>query len=176
MWVRPLLFFALRVSGQLNNDAVTEFAERHINAIASEKSSSQGDRAETGTPMAKKFVEAQRAQPGVFTDWDIMSNVASNIGAGSDTTAISLSATFYFTYKNPGTLQKLREELKSADLGDSPSFKDAQKLPYLQAVMKEALRMHPGTGLPLFREVPAGGAVISGQFFPEKVSYVAYSN
>jgi cytochrome P450 len=33
-------------------------------------------------------------------------------------------------------------------------------MPYLQAVMKEALRMHPATGLPLERVVPAGGASI----------------
>lgn len=41
---------------------------------------------------------------------------------------------------------------------------------YLQAVIKEALRMHPATGLPLERVVPAGGATISGYFFPEGVS------
>jgi hypothetical protein len=43
-------------------------------------------------------------------------------------------------------------------------------MPYLQAVMKEALRMHPATGLPLERVVPAGGATICDQFFPEGVS------
>ena len=40
-------------------------------------------------------------------------------------------------------------------------------MPYFQTVMKEALRMHSATGLALWRVVPAGGAEISGRFFPE---------
>lgn len=40
-------------------------------------------------------------------------------------------------------------------------------MPYFQAVMKEALRMHSATGLPMWRVVPAGGAEINGRFFPE---------
>ena len=39
-------------------------------------------------------------------------------------------------------------------------------MPYLQAVIKEAMRLHPATGLPLWRVVPDGGAEISGQYFP----------
>jgi cytochrome P450 len=42
-------------------------------------------------------------------------------------------------------------------------------MPYLQAVMKEALRVHPATGYPMFRVVPQGGEVLAGQFFPEGV-------
>lgn len=37
---------------------------------------------------------------------------------------------------------------------------------YLQAVIKEALRMHPATGLLLWRVVPEGGAELCGKFFP----------
>ncbi|KAM6505407.1 pisatin demethylase [Fusarium solani] len=42
-------------------------------------------------------------------------------------------------------------------------------MPYLQAVIKEALRLHPGVGTQLTRVVPKGGVVIEGQFFPEGV-------
>ncbi|KAK5264669.1 hypothetical protein LTR40_014547, partial [Exophiala xenobiotica] len=40
-------------------------------------------------------------------------------------------------------------------------------MPYLQAVMKESLRIHAATGLPLWRVVPEGGVEICGYFFPE---------
>ena len=43
-------------------------------------------------------------------------------------------------------------------------------MPYLQACIKEGLRMHPATGLPLARVVPKGGATICGRYFPEDVS------
>ena len=39
-------------------------------------------------------------------------------------------------------------------------------MPYFQAVIKEAMRLHPATGLPLWRVVPEGGATISGRYFP----------
>jgi hypothetical protein len=44
-------------------------------------------------------------------------------------------------------------------------------MPYLQAVIKEALRVHPATGLPLEQVVPEGGTPLCGRFFPQGVSY-----
>lgn len=52
---------------------------------------------------------------------------------------------------------------------DMLSFQEAQKLPYLQACIKEGLRVHPATGLPMVRVVPKGGAQIAGRYFPAKV-------
>jgi cytochrome P450 len=70
-------------------------------------------------------------------------------------------------------LRQLRQELDQAveERGskDMISFQEAQKLPYLQAVIKEGLRLHSATGLPLVRVVPKGGAMIAGRYFPEKV-------
>ena len=39
-------------------------------------------------------------------------------------------------------------------------------MPYFQACMREALRMHPAVGLLLERIVPLEGATISGAFLP----------
>lgn len=46
------------------------------------------------------------------------------------------------------------------------TFKDSQEMPYLQAVLKEALRLHPATGLPLWRVVPEGGVQIGDHWLP----------
>ncbi|WAO90086.1 Hypothetical protein NCS54_00749700 [Fusarium falciforme] len=73
--------------------------------------------------------------------------------------------------RNRHALQKLRDEIdqKLQELGDATQipFKDTQAMPYLQACIKEGLRLHPATGLPLARVVPQGGATISGTYFPQ---------
>lgn len=122
--------------------------------------------------MVKKLIDAQRRNDNKkgISDWDILANMAANIGAGSDTTAVALSMIIHFLYSNPDCLRRLREEIDSANLPERPRFQDVQKLAYLQAVIKEALRLSPGFGLPLWRVVPQGGAVVCGQFFPEGVS------
>ncbi|KAH7110257.1 cytochrome P450 [Dactylonectria macrodidyma] len=104
-----------------------------------------------------KFLAKHAADPDNFTAYHVLSGCVSNMVAGSDTTAISLSAVLYYLLKNPSCMKELREE-------------ESQQMPYLQAVIKEALRLHPATGLPLERVVPEGGATISGRFFPEGVT------
>ena len=94
----------------------------------------------------------------------------SNIIAGSDTTAITLSSILYNLLKSPNTLQRLRAELEDYERkgqcgNPNVSFKEAQSMPYLQAVIKEGLRVHPATGLPLWRVVPSEGAEICGYHF-----------
>ncbi|RAO74216.1 uncharacterized protein BHQ10_010228 [Talaromyces amestolkiae] len=105
-------------------------------------------------------------------DQSTMNNVlGSNVGAGSDTTGISLTAIIYFLMKNPTCLQKLRVELDTATregaLSDPVTFHEAQKLPYLQAIIKESLRMHAAVGQILSRVVPEGGTQLAGRYFPQ---------
>lgn len=121
-------------------------------------------------PMVRRLLHARQEDVKGLTDKDIQTSAASNIGAGSDTTAIGLSSVVFYSYRFPETLKKLRQEIQDAGLGSEPSFQETQKLPYLQAVIKESMRLHPGVGFPLFRIVPKGGAVICGRFFPEGVS------
>ncbi|KAM6506982.1 hypothetical protein FALCPG4_018794 [Fusarium falciforme] len=99
---------------------------------------------------------------------------SNNIIAGSDTTSIALSSVFFNILRKPGVYQKLRSEideaLASGVISDPITFKQSQELPYLQAVLKEGLRLHSSTGLPMWRVVPAGGAEIAGhQFLPGDV-------
>ena len=103
---------------------------------------------------------------GKCTRYDTILACGANIGAGSDTTAISLTAAIAYLAMTPDALAKLREELDSADAPDPIAFKDAQKLPYLRAVVYETLRMHPAVGAPLTRVIGPDGAQLAGYFFP----------
>jgi cytochrome P450 len=121
----------------------------------------------------QKMMKANQEDPSKVTDHHVFMMGLANIIAGSDTTAVSLSAILYCLLRYPETMRKLRgeiEQLGAQSRCGSPNgritFKQSQEMPYLQAEMKEALRMCSATGLPLWREVPPGGAEISGSFFP----------
>ncbi|EMC96656.1 hypothetical protein BAUCODRAFT_34036 [Baudoinia panamericana UAMH 10762] len=121
--------------------------------------------------FATKFLDANEQDASRFTDLDVMSGLSSNVIAGADTTAATLSGILYWLLRYPKTLEKLRQEVdegKAAGRLSTPiTFRQAQELRYLQAVIQEAQRMHPAVGLPLERVVPAGGVQLCGYYFPE---------
>ena len=67
-------------------------------------------------------------------------------------------------------MTKLRQEIDKTEadgeISDPISDKEARGLPYLNAVEKEAMRLHPSVGLLLERHVPPGGATICGKHIP----------
>ncbi|ETS77432.1 hypothetical protein PFICI_11306 [Pestalotiopsis fici W106-1] len=151
--------------------------QANAKVLSKDGKSSSGDAAseegiDAATDFLTKFALSHTKNPDSFTVYHIAAGCDQNMAAGSDTTAISLSAIVYYLLKNPACLQKLREEINELRTAGTISsnkitFKESQDMPYLQAVMKEALRMHPALGLPLERVVPEGGAVIGGRLFPE---------
>lgn len=94
--------------------------------------------------------------------------ILTNISAGADPTATVQKAIVYHLLRDPATLNRLRAELDAADLPFPPSSKsvrDNTRLPYLEAVIKEGLRMHPTVGLCLERVVPEPGLTLpDGRF------------
>lgn len=125
-----------------------------------------------------KFLSYNARDPDRFTTYHILMACSQNVLAGSDTTAISLSSILYHLLKYPECMKKLRDEIDqftaNEALSKMPTFKEASQMPYFQAVIKEALRMHPASGLPLERVVPEGGATIAGQYFPGGVSRLPF--
>lgn len=123
-----------------------------------------------GSPedFLEKIMIKNKDAPSKVTDYHVFMMSMSNIIAGSDTTAISLSAILYYLIRYPYVMQKVREEVdRISEAGTHLSFKESLEMPYWQAVMKEALRLHPATGLPLWRTATEGGIELNGHFFPE---------
>lgn len=85
--------------------------------------------------------------------------------AGSDSTAITLTSVIYHLLKYPETLQLLLKELEDAQLASPVPWDAVHKLPYLDACIKEALRMTPALGIPLERVAPEGGLELCGKYF-----------
>lgn len=122
--------------------------------------------------LLSMFLKAKADHPDFFNDKRVLTMAVSMAFAGSDTTAISLAAVFYYLLKNPYCYRKLMQELDIAveerHLENRPpgvvTWAESQKLPYLDACIKEAFRLHPAVGLPLERIVPSGGVSILGRY------------
>jgi cytochrome P450 len=121
--------------------------------------------------LLSKFIQAKNDRPEFMNDSLVMTLAVSMAMAGSETTAISLSAVFYYLLKNPTCMDKLVKELDSnakigyfSNTSGLVTWSESQSLPFLDACIKEAFRLHPAAGLPLERVVPAQGAEIAGHF------------
>jgi cytochrome P450 len=62
---------------------------------------------------------------------------------GHETTALALAWTFYLLGLNPDKEQKLQAEVDTVLEGRAPTFQDLARLPYLDLVFKESLRLYP---------------------------------
>ncbi|EXJ74852.1 uncharacterized protein A1O5_01548 [Cladophialophora psammophila CBS 110553] len=119
------------------------------------------------TDFTAKFISASDKYHGSIPQSQLLGWSLSNVNAGSDTSAITLRAIFHFLLLNPSAMARLMAELNSADLSPLPQWRETSSLPYLGAVIKEALRLHTPVGLILERIVPKGGVTLCGHFFPE---------
>lgn len=67
------------------------------------------------------------------------------IGAGSDTTATAIRMTMFHLMSSPGSYKRLQDEIDAAiregRVSSPIAEEEARRLPYLQAVMKEGLRL-----------------------------------
>jgi len=92
--------------------------------------------------------------------------------AGADTTGNTLMLGTYYLLKSANSYSKLKEELKSCwpKLSQGPQLRQLEQLPYLNAVIKEALRMSSGVVSGLLRVVPEGGAKIASHYVPAGAS------
>mmetsp|Transcript_51077 Transcript_51077/g.110698 ORF Transcript_51077/g.110698 Transcript_51077/m.110698 type:complete len:521 (+) Transcript_51077:98-1660(+) len=90
--------------------------------------------------------------------------------AGRDTTAQALSWTIFALAQHPEVAQKAREEIVAVCGNRPPTYEELNKLPYVQAVLNEGLRLYPSVPLDMKRAenddtlpdgtfVPRGSAV-----------------
>ncbi|KAJ9620373.1 hypothetical protein H2204_012283 [Knufia peltigerae] len=107
----------------------------------------------------------------MMTDRETCAEVGNMVFAGTDTTSTTLTYLFYELARNPSWQTRLRTELAriphdSLD-GQLPNYTSLSDLPILDAVINEALRLHPAAPASLQRVVPPGGKVLNGTFVPE---------
>ncbi|KAL2799010.1 cytochrome P450 [Aspergillus keveii] len=164
--------------GMLNSTSpVVAFARKRMGERQAKQPQTKPATPPPRRDFLSRFLEAHERDPDFFHHQRVLALTVANMFAGSDTTAITLRAIFYFLLRNPESMVKLVAELDGMeeDAHDQSHTQDpnpnydpdplvkwdnVRDLPYLTAVIKEALRCHPAAGLPLERVAPAGGITI----------------
>jgi cytochrome P450 len=102
---------------------------------------------------------------------DIHAQATTSVGAGADTVSCGLQSFIYHMLRHPTAWRRVRDEIDAAyERGLCAdrvvAFDHAQRLPYLQACIKEALRVFGPVPMGLPRVVPQGGLTIGDRTFP----------
>jgi cytochrome P450 len=115
--------------------------------------------------MLEQWKDQLKKHPERMDEKEIMANAVANLGAGSDTMSSALQAFFYLMIQDPKMVEMLQAELGKANLSGVPTYDETQKLPVLQACIKEVYRFHPPVGAGLQRVAPPEGVTVCGRDF-----------
>jgi cytochrome P450 len=172
----PLLPFLIPSMEGWNK--VLNFTLKAVNAVIGSEGALERDRElhtealERKGDMLSRWYGVKLTEPEKMSTRDLVVHLSTNVFAGSDTTAIALRAILYHLAKNPEKMCKLVREIDNSaaagKLSEPISYKESSThLPYMNAALKEGMRIHPSVGLLLERHVPTGGSFICGKHIPE---------
>ncbi|KAH8666577.1 cytochrome P450 [Xylariales sp. PMI_506] len=145
--------------GPPNLGNVTRIASEHMTARLQGKDKNFDPKV---PDFLQFFIDAKAAHPEAVDEGVIMGYLLVNLLAGADTTAITIRAIFYYLLKTPTAYRNLEDEIMGAGFKGVAPFHESRALPYLEAVVREAMRLHPGVCFLLERYVPEGGFQLPG--------------
>jgi cytochrome P450 len=99
--------------------------------------------------------------------------------AGTDTTAHVLTTSMFLLCRNPKSMQELKKEVRSMfQRYEDITPEGVSSMPFMTAVLSEALRLQTPTAVGFGRRVGQGGEYISQHYIPEGtgVQVSQYSN
>ncbi|KAL4981317.1 cytochrome P450 [Aspergillus falconensis] len=124
--------------------------------------------------MVEHWKRTLKEHPDRMTITDLQAAATGTVGAGADTVSAALQSFVYHMLRKPQYLEKLRAEI-SAERAEGRcndpvvSFAHAQNMEYLQACIKESLRVFAPVPFGLARVAPKGGLKIGDRYFPEGI-------
>ena len=135
--------------------------------IAQRLQKGNNDRADMISYM-DKTQESSSTQIRQMSLPEIEINAMLIVVGGSESVTTALTGTINYLLREPSKLEVLTNEVRSA-FPDEEKINSAAltRLPYLNAVLQEGLRLCPTIPDGMRRQVPKGGAVVAGHFLPE---------
>lgn len=86
--------------------------------------------------------------------------------AGSEGTATALAGATFLLLRHPGHYQRAVDEVRREfhTEAEMTSSGICARVPFIEAVLQEAMRLYPPVSITMPRRVPEGGAIIDGRF------------
>lgn len=120
---------------------------------------------ETRQDLLDMLLAARDADTGEgMTDRELRDEIITTFAAGHETTAITLTWTFYLLSQHPQTLRRIQREVDAA-LGDRlPTLADLPNMPYTLQAFEESMRLYPSA--PIVPRLTAKDTVLGGRHIP----------
>lgn len=116
--------------------------------------------------LLSTLIAARKDDGTAFGGEEILEQMVSLIGAGHETTASALSWAFFHIHRSPSVKERLLDELRG--LGQETGPDAVTRLPYLDAVCSEALRLNPVA--PLIGRTLRSSLTVKGHTLPAGLS------
>ena len=163
-WIAPALAL-LSWTEQFKklNEQKDRIAKLTINCVNDRVASQEKGRVD----LLSRLIDLRTTKGTELDDEDLYTAAVEVTVAASDTSSTTLAMLFYFLCTHPRVLRLLQEEVDKAEVQDGLITLETARnqMPYLQAVIKETLRMYPVVGYHLPRVVPPEGKEICGRVF-----------
>ncbi|KAF7317104.1 hypothetical protein HMN09_00445100 [Mycena chlorophos] len=149
---------------------------RDFRKYAARRASERKARGSDRKDVFYHLIDEAGLEPSPPSNAQVTSDGGLAIIAGAETTSTTLSHAFYLLLCNPKTYTRLQAEIDDPKM-DSGVPASQARMPYLNAVINETLRLFPAvlSGSQRTPPVGSGGQTISSHFVPEGTSTVVHT-
>ncbi|RAR12319.1 cytochrome p450 [Stemphylium lycopersici] len=149
-------------------------AIRTIKKVAADLIHSKREKLESGEAKGMDILSVAM-ESGGFSDADLVNQLMTFLAAGHETTASAMSWAIYLLCRHPNVQTRLRKEIRqelagALKNGGQVSSTEIDRLPYLNAVLQETMRVFPP--VPLTLRETAHDTTIQSQFVPAGTTVV----
>jgi len=119
-----------------------------LSSIIEQKRNHKGGK----TDILAHLIQASESADQGLTQQELISNVFVLFLAGHDTTSSALSWLVYELSRNQDIQERLYQQIISVAGERDPTYEEVHKMPYLDMVISESMRMHPPVTLIISRK------------------------
>lgn len=149
----PLAAVLVKRMGSFPRRARELIQSRRAKGVSTTKTDDRED-------LLSQLLETKEKFPQTVDELVLHGYATTPLFAGGESVAGAITAVVYFVGKHPSVAAKLHAELQSSGLQMPPLWVEVQKMPYLDAVIREAFRCLPLGATLSRRAIPSGRAFI----------------